>query len=79
MDKLAESIRDQTLATRMGGILVDSNDFKNLNCLSFSFKREAFVIAMHKRFGADYDYEVIKRVALQEFDVGLQIMKLRES
>jgi hypothetical protein len=52
MDKLAESIRDQTLASRMGGSLVNSNDFKNLNCLSFSFKREAFVIAMHKRFGA---------------------------
>lgn len=78
-DKLAQSIRDQTLASRMGEILVNSDDLKSLNCLSFSFKREAFVNAMHKRFGADYDYEVIKRVALQEFDVGLQILRLRES
>ncbi|PWT84333.1 MAG: hypothetical protein C5B58_04880 [Acidobacteria bacterium] len=79
MDKLAQSQREQHLAAKMGEIIVNSNDFNNLNSLSFMMKRDAFVVAMLKRFGPDYQHDIVRKVAVEEFDMGVEILKLKES
>jgi len=69
---------EELLANRIADVMLHSNSFATLNAIGWEAKRDAFITTMIKRVGSDYRHEVIRRVANVEFDIGLEIIKLRD-
>jgi len=70
---------EEELANRIALIMLESNCFAQLNAQGFEAKRESFIATMVRRFAADFRHDVIRRVASEEFETGLEIIKLRNS
>jgi hypothetical protein len=70
---------EEELANRIALIMLESNCFATLNAQGFEAKRDSFIVTMVRRFGADFRHDVVRRVALEGFETGLEIIKLRDS
>jgi hypothetical protein len=70
---------EDALTHEIASIMLDSNNFANLNASGWEAKRYAFVAHMVIRFGREYPHDVIRRVAEVVFETGLEIIKLRDS
>jgi hypothetical protein len=70
---------EAALTTEIGLAMLNSHDFATCNLERFSTKRAAFVTIMIRRFSYSFPVAVIRRVAEAEFDIGLEIIRLRES
>ena len=70
---------EAALTTEIGLAMLNSHDFATCNLERFSTKRGAFIAVMLRRFSHRFPAAVIRRVAEAEFDIGLEIIRLRES
>ena len=70
---------EAALTAEIGLAMLNSHDFVTCNRERFSTKREAFIAVMIRRFSHRFPVAVIRRVAEAEFDIGLEIIRLRES
>jgi hypothetical protein len=70
---------EAALITEIGLAMLNSNDFATCNLERFSTKRAAFLAVMIRRFSHRFLVAGIRRVAEAEFDIGLEIIRLRES
>jgi hypothetical protein len=70
---------EAALTTEIGLTMLNSHDFATCNLERFSTKRGAFVAVMIRRFSHRFPVVVIRRVAEAQFDIGMEIIRLRES
>ena len=70
---------EAALTTEIGLAMLNSHEFATCDLERFSTKREAFVAEMIRRFCRRFPVALIRRVAEAEFDIGLEIIRLRES
>ena len=70
---------EAALTTEIGLTMLNSHDFATCNLERFSTKRGAFVAVMIRRFSHRFPVAVIRRVAEARFDIGMEIIRLRES
>ena len=70
---------ENVLANRIAEIILKSRCFAKLNARGWEAKKDGFLAYMVDRFGPDYPHDVIRRVAEVEFEIGSEIIKLRDS
>jgi hypothetical protein len=70
---------EEALANEIASIMLKSDSFAKLDVRGWKAKRDEFIAGMVKRYGRKYPHDVIRRVAEVEFEIGLEIIKLRDS
>jgi hypothetical protein len=70
---------EEILASEIGSIMLQSNCFTNLDAQEWEASHDKFIAKMVNRFSSDYPHDVIRRVAEVEFEIGSEIIKVRDS
>ena len=69
---------EEVLSAQIGESMLNTLECRTFKAPTFAHQRQAIIAKMMHRFGEQYPHDMIWRVAEVEFEIVLEVIKLRD-